>query len=249
MKLAIMQPYFFPYIGYFQLIGAVDKYILYDNLNFIKDAWINRNRIMVKNSGISLISVPLVHKSSNQKIRDIKIDDSQQWRGKLKKSLSLNYKKSPMFNEVFPLLEQLIDHKTDKIAEFNNNLIKSICNYIGIYCIIESNSDKYQEIEDKLSDEHYISCRYPSIEIKTSRILEICQHEKARIFYNAIGGTVLYSKEVFSANGIELKFLKTDNLEYQQFSCKFIPNLSIIDVLMFNDIQCIRSLMSKFTLL
>jgi len=248
MKLAIMQPYFFPYIGYFQLINAVDKYIIYDNLNFIKDAWINRNRILIKNSGISLISVPLIHKSSNQKIRDIEIDDSKKWRDKFKKTLSLNYKSSPMFIEVFPILEQIINFNTNKIAEFNINMIKTICRYIGTETLIESESARYQVIEDCLRDESFISAHYPDTELRTVRILELCKYEDAGTFYNAIGGTKLYSKEKFASYSIELKFLRTRSIEYKQFSGKFTPDMSIIDVLMFNETGVISSLIEKYEL-
>jgi hypothetical protein len=108
MKLAGNQSYFFPYVGYFQLINAVDKFILYDNLNFIDRGWVNRNRILIKNSGASMITVPLLNSSSNRKILDIEISDKQgdaKWREKLCKTLYVNYRHSPMFDEVFPLIE------------------------------------------------------------------------------------------------------------------------------------------------
>lgn len=249
MKLAIMQPYFFPYIGYFQLIRAVDKYIIYDNLNFIKDAWINRNRIPVKNSGITLISVPLKSKSSFQKIRDTCIDNSQKWKDKLKKTIILNYQKSPMFEEVFPVIDKIIDYDTDKIAEFNFNLIRSISKYIGTKTMIETDSGKYMHIEDILGDNQLLSLRYPDTDLRTIRILEICKQENADKFYNAIGGMELYSKDIFGSHNIELKFLKTSDLEYKQFKDSFIPHMSIIDVLMFNTVGQINNLMDKFELI
>ena len=108
MKLAIMQPYFLPYIGYFQAIHAVDKYILYDNLTFIKDAWMNRNRLMLSNGAITTFSVPIIAKSSNTMIADIRIDNSQKWAEKLLKTIFLNYKKAPFFDEIFPIFEKLL---------------------------------------------------------------------------------------------------------------------------------------------
>lgn len=248
MKLAIMQPYFFPYIGYFQLISSVDKFIVYDDLNFIKKKWINRNRILIRNSGPHFISVPVSDKSSARKISETLIDNSWNWRDKLKKTIRMNYKKALMFNEVFPLVEQLIDFKTDRLAEFNFNLISSICQHVHIKTMIVQGSSDYHDLEQKLTDPEFISGSYPGYDVKTARILEICKMSKASSYYNAPGGMSLYSPRDFSAHGIELKFVKTCPLEYRQFSPEFIPDLSVIDVLMYNSSGEISLLMTNYEL-
>ncbi|MFH0726846.1 MAG: WbqC family protein [Pseudomonadota bacterium] len=251
-SIAIMQPYFFPYIGYFQLITAVDKYILYDNLNFIKYGWVNRNKVLVKNSGTTYITVPLKHKSSFELIKNIETDESVNWREKILKTISLNYQKAPMFQEVYPLIEECINLTTNKLSILNSNLIINICNYLKINTPIESNSGKYQFIENLLlgGGTHSNECYSDnSIDKKVARIFEVCKYEKANIFYNAIGGTQLYSKILFSKNHIELKFIKTASIVYKQFNNDFIPSLSIIDVMMFNPVDAINSLLNNYELI
>lgn len=248
MKVAIMQPYFFPYIGYFQLINSVDKFIIYDDLNFIKKKWINRNRILIKNIGPDFITVPLLDKSSSRKISETLIDDSQNWRDKLKKTIRMNYKKARMFNEVFPFIEQIIDYKTDRIAELNFNLIKSICQHVHIKTLIDNESPIYSDLEKRLSDPGFITSYYPGLDVKTARILDICKKENADTYHNAAGGMSLYSPGDFSRYGIELRFIKTKPFKYMQFSSAFFPDLSIIDVLMFNSPEEINSLLANFEL-
>jgi hypothetical protein len=246
MKLGIMQPYFFPYIGYFQLIKSVDKYIIYDNLNFIKEAWVNRNRVLVKNSGFSLITVPLVSKSSFTKIKDIKIDISKNWKNKITKTLELNYSKAPMFKYVFPLINSMFNFETDSLTKFNSNSIKEICRYLNIRTIIEDDSAKYFSIENEILTSE---SNKENIDIKIIRVFKICKFEGANIFHNAIGGISLYPRELFLSENIELKFIKTKLFTYKQFDNEFIPDLSIIDVLMFNSIDKINEFLNEFELI
>ncbi len=252
MKLAIMQPYFFPYIGYFQLINAADKYILYNNLNFIKDGWVNRNKVLVKNAGVTYITVPLKHKSSFEIIKNVETNEKVKWREKICRTISVNYSKAPMFKEVYPLLEKCINLNTDKLANFNSYSIVEICKYLKISTSIECDSEKFQLIEDRLLKDESCSDKYcdsKSIDKKVLRVFEICSHEKANIFYNAIGGTQLYSKELFAKNQIELKFIKTNPIIYKQFHNDFVPWLSIIDVLMFNSREEISFMLNQYELI
>lgn len=252
MKLAGNQSYFFPYVGYFQLINAVDKFILYDNLNFIDRGWVNRNRILIKNSGASMITVPLLNSSSNRKILDIEISDKQgdaKWREKLCKTLYVNYRHSPMFDEVFPLVESLIKYQTRYLSEMNANAIISICKYLNLNTEIEFDSNKYQHIEGLLFNDKFLSDNYRDIEKKIVRVIEICKQEEAEVLYNAIGGADIYSKEIFRKFNIELKFLKSGNIVYKQYNDQFVPNLSIIDLMMFNGISKIHEILSDYDLL
>lgn len=247
MKLAIMQPYFFPYIGYFQLINAADRFIVYDNVNFIKKGWINRNQILLNHSYKSLITVPLKHKSSFLKIREIEIDNSDNWRKKMLNILEYNYKKAPFFNEIFPILNIIINFNTNLISEFNINSIKELCKYLEINTFIQSNTKKYQHIENYLCE--YNKKTNKPFDAKVVRILEICKKENATIYINAIGGMDLYNKEEFMESGIQLYFLKTSDITYKQFNNEFIPNLSIIDVMMFNSKEEIKEILDKYDLL
>ena len=184
MKLAIMQPYFMPYIGYFQCISAVDKYILYGNLTFIKDAWMNRNRILLKNGKIQTISVPLQHKSSNTLINEILIDNSQHWQTKLLKTIYLNYKGSAFFEEMFPFFQSLLEKKYKYLFELNCESIQKIVSLLSIDTIIDADNSRFSEMELLLNsvDEKY-SDVIPYLTTnpikKVARVIEMCRRENS----------------------------------------------------------------------
>ena len=237
MKLAIMQPYLFPYIGYFQAINAVDKYLLYDNLNFIKEAWMNRNKFLVINGSPTFFIAELKEKSSFKKIYEIELIENYSWRKKILNSIFLNYKKAKYFNHIYPLFENVINYPTNKLTELNFQSIKHVCDYLNIKTKISRDSFKYNSIEIKLLNKNIDKKNFPDLDLidwqrKVVRVLEICRIEKANVFINAVGGMGLYNKEVFSNNGIELFFVKTLDYNYKQQSMVFYPNLSIVDVLM-----------------
>jgi hypothetical protein len=255
MKLAIMQPFVFPYIGYFQAINAVDKYILYDRLNYIKKKWMNRNRILIVNRDPCYFVIPLKEKSSYKKIYQIQLEPSNSWRSKILNQVNYNYKKSPFFSEVFPLIEKVILFETDLLHELNNQSIIETCNYLEIKTIIGADASVYDEIEEKLNYyEDDLPSGYPNIYLypmvkKIIRVLEICRYEKADHFINAIGGTKLYSKEDFLRNGITLNFIQTKDYRYKQNSDKFFSGLSIIDVLMNCGKEQTRKLLDEYDLI
>ncbi len=250
MRLGIMQPYFFPYIGYFQLINAVDKFIMYDDLDFIKEAWVNRNKILIKNVGPSWITMPLVKKSSNAKINDIVIDNTKRWQNNIKKTLELNYGRAPMFEMAFALVSDILNNETQSLSDFNYHSIHKISTYIGIKTPMVRNDEIYLSIERKL-EENSIKTNYKNlddtvIEKKVLRVFEICKYNKADVFINAIGGRELYSKSLFAANGLDVRFVKTDTIAYKQFGPIFYPSLSIIDVMMFNNTDTINQMLSRY---
>lgn len=254
MRLAIMQPYFMPYLGYFQVISAVDKFILYENLSFIKKRWMNRNRILLKNGKILLITVPLIKKSSNKIISEIRIDNNQQWRGKLLKTVYLNYKGSFFFDETYHFLEKLFEYPYDYLYQLNAHSIKFIADFLNITTQFGNNNYQYLELETKLGkiDEDDFS-GFPDFKIdhtskKVARIIEISKKEGANVFINSIGGQTLYNKDEFASHGINLFFCKIDQITYPQFSDKFIPDLSIIDVLMHNGKDKTADLVKKYIL-
>jgi len=254
MKLGIMQPYFLPYIGYFQLINVVDKYILYDNINYMKKSWVNRNRFLKINNGPSFFNIPLKDKSSFKKINEIELLDNDIWRKQILNSIFFNYKRAKYFSAVYPLIETIVLHSTNKLSDLNSNCIVSICKYLGINTEIIIDSSKYNYIEEKLSSTVLNNLNFPEIELlylekKVVRILEICKIERASTYVNAIGGKSLYSKDDFTQNGIELKFIESKPIKYKQFDNNFVSDLSIIDVLMFNSVEEINVLLNSFTLI
>lgn len=234
MKIAIMQPYLFPYFGYFQLINAVDKFIVYDDVNYIKQGWINRNTILI-NDAAYLFTVPLENSSSFSKINSIKIHEKlyYSWLNKFLKTVEQNYKKAPFFNEVFPILTSVLKCNENNISSIAFKALKIVSNYIGLTTEFEEASSKYNN-QNLTSEE---------------RVLDICIHEKAHYYINAIGGLELYSKKTFLDKGIILNFIKTGTINYKQFDNDFVANLSIIDVLMFNDIQTIRQFLNDYELI
>jgi hypothetical protein len=252
MIIAGNQSYFFPYLPYFQLINAVDKFNLNDNFNFIAKGWVNRNNILLKDRGSFMISMPLANRSSFTRIRDLVIDDvngTMKWRNKICKTIYDNYRHAPMFRTVYPFLETLIHCPTQYLSVLNINAITEICRYLEIETVIESDQDIYQHVENLLQDEEYISKNYPGLESREVRVLEICRHEGAEALVNSIGGMSLYRKEVFERFGISLKFLKSNNNTYRQSSGDFVPNLSIIDVLMFNEPEEVKNMLFDYELI
>jgi hypothetical protein len=231
MKLAIMQPYFFPYIGYFQLIAAVDQFVIYDDVNFINRGWINRNNILI-NGKAGLISVPLNGASQNKRIKDIAPVLDQKWRITLLKTIEQNYIKAPFFDVVYPMLVKVIYADASTISEFNYTRIKSVCEYLGITTSLIPSSEIYANRE--------LKGQY--------RIMDICKKENAQHYINPIGGMELYNREVFRKEGISLNFIKSELPPYKQFTDNFTPALSIIDVLMFCGSDEIKVQLNRFRL-
>ncbi|HQG77883.1 MAG TPA: WbqC family protein [Bacteroidales bacterium] len=252
MTIAGNQSYFFPYIGYFQLINSVDKFTIYDNFNFISKGWVNRNNILLNNGSVFMITLPLVNRSSFTKINELEIDDrnnSLKWRRKICKTIYDNYLKAPMFSEMYGFIESLIFHPTRYLSELNANLIVSICNYLNIRTTIAYNPSAYNRIESLLIDERYMKENYPDLQPKEARIVEICRAEGAGTIHNSIGGAAIYSKEIFARYNIRLNFLKTGDIKYRQFNPGFVPNLSIIDVLMFNSRETVQEMLTNYDLI
>lgn len=216
MKIAIMQPYLFPFIGYFQLINAVDKFIILDDVSYIMRGWINRNRILV-NGKDHFITIPLKQASQNKAINDTFISDDNKWQSKLLKSIEFAYKRAPQFNNVFPLFENIIQNPERNISIFIYHTLLNLTQFLGIQTQIIASSTIYNVKHLKAQE----------------RIIDICLKEKAVQYINSWGGIDLYSNEQFRRYQIDLRFLKTLPFEYKQFSGEFKPSLSIIDVMMF----------------
>lgn len=228
MKLGIMQPYLFPYIGYFQLINAVDKYVIYDDVNYIKGGWINRNNILI-NGEKKLFTVKLKSASPNKLINEIEIADDF---SKFMKTVELNYKKAPYYVDVNGLLSKIISFEVKCLSEFLANSIKEIISFLNIETELIISSQIPKNVSLKGQD----------------KVIDICKKLKADTYLNAIGGQELYDKEEFAAKGIVLKFLRPDIVPYQQFRDIFVPSLSILDILMFNSVKEISRMLDKYEL-
>ncbi|HOU01728.1 MAG TPA: WbqC family protein [Bacteroidales bacterium] len=228
MKVAIMQPYFMPYIGYYQLIKAVDVFVYYDDVNFIKQSWINRNRILLDGSEY-LFTLELQGASSFKKILEIEVGKN---RHKLLKTICQAYKNAPYFKILEPLLFSIFTSTEQNLSKYIIQTQQYIVNYLGIktMCLLSSELKKDNTLKGQ------------------DKIIDICKNLGATTYINSIGGQALYSKEVFNEAGITLKYLKTNQINYQQFKSLFIPQLSIIDILMFNSVAEIKFLLDKYQL-
>lgn len=233
MKLAIMQPYFMPYIGYFQLIKAVDKFIIYDDVTYIKQGWINRNQLLI-NGEAKKFTIPISNGSSNNLIKDVVISDVafDKWKITFYKTLMSSYRRAPYYTEVVDLIDRIVNCSTNYISELAVNSIEETLKYLNISRNIVRSSEVYNNKE--LMSQH--------------RVLDICKKEFAKIYINPIGGQELYSKEVFRQNGLELFFINAKEFKYQQFNNEFVPWLSIIDVLMFNSPRSISEMLDNYEL-
>lgn len=215
MRLAVMQPYLFPYLGYFQLINAVDAFVIYDDVNYIKGGWINRNFICA-NGSKQLFTLPLRGSSPNKFINQISIGER---RNKILQTIRQSYSKAPMFDSVFELVERVFLQKENNLARFLEFGIKQVCQYLNLhpkwYISSSLNKDNALRGQDK--------------------VMAICEELGANHYINLPGGKLLYDKDKFSNRGIDLSFIKSRPITYRQFGDTFIPDLSIIDILMFNN--------------
>lgn len=232
MKLGIMQPYFMPYIGYWQLMNLVDQYVIYDDVNFIKGGWINRNRILV-NGAPKYFNVPMLGSSSNVLINEVQVDHNAAVTRKSLRSIEGAYKKAPYFDIVNPMLEEILWCGEDNIAKYIEHSFRVICKYLDIRTELIVSSDLDKDTTLKGQD----------------KVIAICRLLGATEYYNAIGGRELYSYEAFREHGLQLKFVETKNIVYQQFDNTFQPNLSIIDMMMFNSRDKIREYLEAYTLI
>lgn len=228
MKLAIMQPYFMPYLGYFQAIAAVDKYVVYDDVQYIKGGWINRNNLIISGQK-KMFTIIQDGASPNKLINEISFKDN--FKGFLM-TVKCNYSKAPFFREVYPLIESICNYSKKGLGEFIYNSFVEICNFLDVKTELILSSSFEKDTALRAED----------------KVMHICKLLGADTYINAIGGQELYSKEEFKENGIDLYFIKMDNIEYKQFSNEFIPNLSIIDVLMHNGKEGTKELLNKYTL-
>ncbi|MEX0906260.1 MAG: WbqC family protein [Balneolaceae bacterium] len=233
-SIAVMQPYFFPYIGYFQLIAAVDKFVFYDDVNFIKNGWINRNRLLIHGES-KYFTIPCKDVSSNKLIKEIEHSLDDHSKNKLLKKIKFTYSNAPYFEQVFNLIQGLFYKNIKKISDLAVESVVTSSNYIGIECEFSKSSEKYNNKDLMAAD----------------RLIDICKVENMQKYINLIGGKELYDNNYFRQQGdIDLLFLHPEIKEYEQFRNDFIPGLSIIDVMMFNNPEVIKeSLLTSYNLI
>ena len=218
-----MQPYFFPYIGYFQLIAAVDQFIVYDNIKYTKKGWINRNRLL-QNGKDEMFSLPLKSASDYLNVceRELVADFN---RTKLLNQIKSAYQRAPYFAQTYPLIEQIVKYEDANLFGYLHHSIVKTCAHLGIKTEIK--------ISSSIAIDHSLK--------NQDKVLALCADVGAHTYVNAIGGMELYAKDTFQQTGIELKFIRSKPFEYTQFDNEFVPWLSIIDVMMFNSIAATQT--------
>ncbi len=223
MRVAVMQPYFFPYLGYFQLIHSVDAFVVYDDVNYIKGGWINRNFILGQ-KGKQRITLPLEAASPNKRINQLSIGGNP---AQILKIFRQNYARAPQFGSVIALIEEVIRQPERNLSRFLDTGLQRISDYFGLH-----------------PTWHMSSCLKKDNNLRgQDKVLAICQELGATHYINMPGGKILYDAESFARLGIQLSFIEPKPVVYRQFGSEFVPNLSIIDVMMFNSKeQCTQML-------
>ena len=229
MKLGIMQPYFMPYIGYFQLMKAVDKYVVYDDVNYIKGGWANRNHILI-NGEKEMFTVTFQKASQNKLFNEIVIGDDFK---KLMKTLQMNYSRAINFDQTMVLMERIISFPNKQLAVFIANSFREILSYLSVETEILMSSEIPKDNSLRGKD----------------KIIQICEILGADTYYNAVGGKNLYDQEEFREHGITLNFVDSLPQVYSQLHTReFVSGLSMVDVLMNNTKDEVNRLLDSFQL-
>jgi hypothetical protein len=237
MKLAIMQPYFFPYIGYFQLMNAVDKFVVFDDIQYIRHGWINRNRILSPNleKEWQYFNVPLAKHSKKELIKNIKIVPTEEW--KLFFIANLGYYKkirAPYYNIVLDIVKECIYFKTNYITELNLHSLEIITKFLNI---------QFDSVLSSTQDFNYNDVNHAG-----DWAFEISKQMNASVYINPIGGEELFNRDKFINRHMKIKFIKSNTRKYKQSRREFVPSLSIIDVMMFNSPKTIKIMLDEFEL-
>jgi len=218
MNLGIMQPYFFPYIGYFSLIKATDKWVVFDKVQYIRHGWVNRNRILHPTEGWQYIIAPLKKHERAARISQVELVDGDQWRKRILGQLEHYRKTAPFFRETFDLVSDCLNSENKSLAKLNVHSLSRICEYLGVvfdYDVFSESNMALGEVDD------------PGL-----WALRISQHYRANSYINPAGGKELFDPQAFKKAGIALQFLKPAAVAYDQRRENFVPSLSIIDMLM-----------------
>ncbi len=232
MKLAIMQPYLFPYLGYFHLIHAADKFVFYDDVNFIKNGWINRNRLLLAGSP-RYFTVPLSGASPFAPIKDIKFEmPGERWKRKMRATFEQAYKAAAHRDDGLRLLDAVLSSASDSIADLARGSVRLVMEYLGLRRDVVDTSRGYAN--DALKGQ--------------ARIIDICRREAATIYVNLPGGRALYDPAAFRAAGVELRFIESRFPAYSQGVGAFVPGLSILDAVMHCPPAQIRGMLEQYAL-
>lgn len=236
MKLGMMQPYFFPSVGYFSLIKACDYWIAFDDVQFIRHGWIERNRVLNSDGQWQYIKIPLVKASRNTKIKNIKIKKNLGWKEKIFAQLVCYKRKAPFYSSVMKFISDALKKDFDNITYQNIHVLNMLCEFLEIpfeHGIFSKLNLGVNENVKHSGDWAYLT----AVEIGATE------------YINNISGKALFVKDDFKRSSIKLTFIESKVVEYQQKNDAFIPRLSIIDAMMFNSKEEVTRLINNFTLI
>jgi hypothetical protein len=233
-SVAVMQPYFFPYLGYFQLLAHVDVFVVYDDTQYVKQSWINRNRILERGAA-AFLTLPVASESHRQLIFEKRLHEPRRHQRKLLKRIRQAYYAAPHLDPVSAFLEPLFPGDDETVASFNVRALRALQELLGLRTQLVLASER----------------GYPRGSTAQERVIRICVEEGGTRYVNPIGARSLrlYDQAAFSAAGLELSYLSTNAyIRYDQNGGPFVSDLSIIDVLMFNSPARTRELLDHFVL-
>ena len=233
MRLAVMQPYLFPYVGYYQLVAAVDQFVFFDDVNFIKRGWIHRNAVLLQGERYRF-TVPLLKASQNKQICHTQLhpEEYSRWCQKFLKTLHQGYASSPFFEETYALVQRVLLSENDSIATLAARSVTEVANYLQIATAFT----------------HASALGYARSGGGQDKIISLCRTQQAKEYINAIGGQELYDSASFEKEGIVLRFLQSHEVKYEQSSSLFVPYLSMIDMLMECSVDDIQALLTQYKL-
>ncbi len=234
MRIAIMQPYFLPYIGYMALIKQVDEFILLDEVQFIRHGWIERNRIIKPSGGWQYIAVPLKKHGQKTLISQVEINNEIKWKEKILAQL-VHYKKAPYYEEAIEVMEEILESPYEDVTQLNKKALECVCKYLDVNTPIKIFSEMNLEIEKTNAPDEWA--------------LNICKKmPHVREYWNPIGGLEFFDKKKYEKAEINIKFLKMNLQSYKQGKYVYEEGLSIIDVMMYNSVEEINRMMDDYVL-
>ena len=230
MIIAGNQPYFIPYLGFWQLVNAADLFLIGDNYNFIRHGWIQRNRILVCGQPFFL-GLEVKHLTSFKKINETEFMDFDV--NQKLNTVSHAYRRAPQFDAGYALIKKILGYPERNVAEFLFNSIKEVCQYLEI-------STKFIRSSEIPGNDSFK---------REYRIFDFCQRLGGDTYINAVGGQDLYHFDDFEKHGVTLKFIHPNLRPYKQFSNEFVPGLSILDVIMFNPLNAIKDMLEDYSII
>ena len=231
-RIAVMQPYFLPYLGYFQMVNAVDQFVIYDDIQYTKQSWFNRNKFLL-NGKPHYFTIPVKKDSDFLNVDEREVSPDYQYQKKeLIARFELAYKKAPYFDQVYPMLLEILNCEERNLYRFIRYSFDCVCDYLKIDTKVTPSS--------RVDGEENLSGK--------ERLIGICEKLGGKHYINLPGGRTFYNKKDFERKGIQLSFIDPIFTEYDQFGEKFIPGLSILDVMMFNPVDKIKEMLQRFEL-